>query len=247
MENIGKIIYWQFELFGHVIKYNPVLLMMTWIVMAILVWFALKVSRNLHYHPGRLQVVAEYFYTAFKDLVDATLGEEYGDKYLPYIGTLFIFLLFCNYLGILPPIFQFFYLVGAFLDKFLPVPDLVYSWMLYVPPFQEPTKFLSTPLSLGLLSAVIVHISAIRIKGFSAYLKAYLDPMPTSGIWFYTAIFNPGYWFFFGINFVGEISKVISHSFRLFGNIIGGSIIILIISELTLYLGLPVFLLLCWR
>jgi len=44
------------------------------------------------------------------------------------------------------------------------------------------------------------------------------------------------------LNIVGEFGKTISHSFRLFGNILGGSIIIIVISNLTKYIGLPVFL-----
>ena len=48
--------------------------------------------------------------------------------------------------------------------------------------------------------------------------------------------------FFFPLNVVGELSKIISISFRLFGNIIGGGIIIIVVSHLTYSLVLPLFL-----
>ncbi|MFH1428817.1 MAG: F0F1 ATP synthase subunit A [Candidatus Margulisiibacteriota bacterium] len=95
-----------------------------------------------------------------------------------------------------------------------------------VPGLAEPTKYLSTDLGLGLMIFVIVHYSAIKAKGFIGYLQSYCEPV---------FIFAP-------LNVIGELAKVVSHSFRLFGNILGGSIIIVILSYLTKYLGLPIFL-----
>lgn len=239
MDNIGRIVQWQFDLFGRTIKFNPELLLMTWIVMAIIVVLAFFATRNMKEKPGRLQMAFELFYKAFRDLVYATLGEDLGKKYVNYIATLFIFILLSNYLGILPPVFKFFYLTFFYIAKLIPIPSSFYEWMRYVPDFQEPTKFLSTPLGLGLLSAVIVHFSAIKVKGLLNYIKGYMDPLPADGIWLFLFFINP----FFYLNVIGEVAKVISHSFRLFGNILGGSIIILIVSSLIKYIGLPVFLL----
>ncbi len=100
------------------------------------------------------------------------------------------------------------------------------NWIGIVPMMHEPTKDLNTPLSLGLLGFFISHYLGIKTKGIKAYLKAYVDP----------------FFFMMPLNVIGEVAKVVSISFRLFGNIMGGSIIILVISYLVYNLILPPFL-----
>ncbi len=95
-----------------------------------------------------------------------------------------------------------------------------------VPGFKEPTQDLNTTLSLGIIGFIVAHYSGIKAKGFGPYLKAYCEPI----------------FFMAPLNIIGELSKVISISFRLFGNIMGGSIIILVVSHLVYSLVLPPFL-----
>lgn len=95
-----------------------------------------------------------------------------------------------------------------------------------IPYFSEPTKDLNTPLSLGLLGFVVAHYSGIRAKGFKAYISQYFEPFV----------------FMMPLNLIGEIAKVVSISFRLYGNIMGGSIIIIVVGHLIYSLVLPPFL-----
>jgi F-type H+-transporting ATPase subunit a len=104
---------------------------------------------------------------------------------------------------------------------------VVSNWLGIIPHLHEPTKDLNTPLSLGLMGFFIAHYAGIRTKGLKEYSKAYIDPM----------------FFMLPLNLIGEIAKVVSISFRLFGNIMGGSIIILVVSYLSFNLILPPFLL----
>jgi F-type H+-transporting ATPase subunit a len=103
---------------------------------------------------------------------------------------------------------------------------LLSNWLGIIPHLHEPTKDLNTPLSLGLMGFVIAHYAGIRAKGFKEYARAYIDPM----------------FFMLPLNLIGEIAKVVSISFRLFGNIMGGSIIILVVSYLCYSVLLPPFL-----
>ena len=103
---------------------------------------------------------------------------------------------------------------------------LLSNWLGIIPHLDEPTKDLNTPLSLGLMGFFISHYAGIRAKGFKKYLSAYIEPM---------IIMAP-------LNIIGELAKVVSISFRLFGNIMGGSIIILVVSYLTYSVLLPPFL-----
>ncbi len=97
------------------------------------------------------------------------------------------------------------------------------NWLGIIPHLEEPTKDLNTPLSLGLMGFVIAHYAGIKSKGFKAYAQEYMEPM----------------FFMMPLNVIGELAKIVSISFRLFGNIMGGSIIILVVSHLTYSIVLP--------
>lgn len=103
---------------------------------------------------------------------------------------------------------------------------LISNWLGIIPHLEEPTKDLNTPLALGLMGFCIAHYAGIKSKGFKAYSKEYFQPM----------------FFMMPLNVIGELAKIVSISFRLFGNIMGGSIIILVVSYLSYSLLLPPFL-----
>ena len=88
-----------------------------------------------------------------------------------------------------------------------------------IPNAVEPTRDLNVPVGHMIAVICVVHFEAIRIKGAGKYLKSYLDPF---------FIMAP-------LNVVGELAKGVSLAFRLFGNILGGAIIIMVISYLVKY------------
>lgn len=104
---------------------------------------------------------------------------------------------------------------------------LLCNWIGMFPHMHEPTKDLNTPLSLGVMGFFIAHYAGIKSKGIKQYLKEYCEPI---------FLMAP-------LNIIGELSKIVSISFRLFGNIMGGSIIILVVSYLVYSIILPPFLL----
>jgi F-type H+-transporting ATPase subunit a len=103
---------------------------------------------------------------------------------------------------------------------------LISNWLGIIPHLHEPTQDLNTPLSLGIMGFVISHYVGIKTKGFKKYASEYFQPM----------------FFMMPLNLIGELSRIVSISFRLFGNIMGGSIIILVVSHLTYSILLPPFL-----
>jgi len=103
---------------------------------------------------------------------------------------------------------------------------LLSNWLGIIPHLEEPTKDLNTTLGLGIMGFVIAHYAGIKSKGFKAYIKEYFQPI----------------FFMMPLNLIGELAKIVSISFRLFGNIMGGSIIILVVSYLTYSVVLPPFL-----
>ncbi len=156
--------------------------------------FAFLIYKNVKLIPSKIQILAEDFYTFFRTLVTDTIGEEKA-HFTPYIATIFIFILLCNLIGLIP-----------------------------IPGNMEPTRNLNVPLGLGTMAIVLVHFFAFKEKGIKKHLKGFAEPII----------------FIAPINVISEFGNLISISFRLFGNILGGSIIILVISNLTRYIILPV-------
>ena len=99
----------------------------------------------------------------------------------------------------------------------------VSNWMGIFPMLCEPTKDLNTPLGLGIMGFFIAHYAGIKTKGFMKYAKEYFEPI----------------FFMAPLNVIGELAKVVSISFRLYGNMLGGAIIILVVSHLIYSLILP--------
>lgn len=103
---------------------------------------------------------------------------------------------------------------------------LLSNWLGIIPHLDEPTKDLNTTLGLGVMGFCIAHYAGIKSKGFKTYAKEYFQPI----------------FFMMPLNVIGELAKIVSISFRLFGNIMGGSIIILVVSHLIYSIALPPFL-----
>ncbi|MFW6265938.1 MAG: F0F1 ATP synthase subunit A [Halanaerobiales bacterium] len=82
-----------------------------------------------------------------------------------------------------------------------------------IPGVPNPTADLNTTLGLGLVVFLISHVEGMRTNGVWGYIKGFAEPV---------FILLP-------LNVVSELAKPISHSFRLFGNIVGGGIIIMIV------------------
>lgn len=78
-----------------------------------------------------------------------------------------------------------------------------------IPWVEEPTTNINTTLSLGIISFLYTQWAAIQTGGFWPYVKGYFSP----------------FFIMFPLNIIGKLATVVSISFRLFGNIFGGSII----------------------
>jgi F-type H+-transporting ATPase subunit a len=192
MDELASVPQFTLELFGINLVFNTETIIMTWIVMAALICFGFLATRKAGLIPNPFQVVAEIFVSIFYGFTRDTLGEDLAKKYSPLICSLFMFLLLCNWLGVIPKL-------------------------------AEPTKDLNTPLGLGIMGFIIAHYSGIKAKGFSGYIKEYFQPI----------------FFMAPLNVISELAKVVSISFRLYGNIMGGAIIILVVSHLVYGLILP--------
>lgn len=252
MDELGKVVLQTVTIFGKEISFNPITFIMTWVSMIVIFSLAYFSSRKLRAIPGKSQNILELINDFLLDITVSTLGEKDGKKFFPFIFTLFVFILFANWVGIFPNIFQFLGMVIAAFHKvlggavefsnmaFSVSSDVWYSFLLDAPGIQEPTRSVNTDLALAILVFIACQAYGIKNKGVLTYIRNFADdPFPMKGFWIVFFFLNP----FFYLNLIGMVANVVSHSFRLFGNIFGGFMIVVIVSWLTKFFIVPVGLL----
>ncbi len=245
--NVPKISLPAEELFhiGPVKLTNSNLMML--IVMTLLVLFFAVACRKLTTIPGRRQALVETAVDGLFNFTASTAGsKELARRIFPLIATLFIFILCANYSGLLPGI------GSIYVKKDVPVAATTVKSMSdaekqkeritqlsdgsfvakdeHVPIFRSPNADLNMTLGMALIVVVLVQVMGIRAHGIGGYTKELFTPV-----------------FLGPIHIIGEISRVISLSFRLFGNIFGGEVLVTVMYALTflvvptIFLALEVF------
>jgi F-type H+-transporting ATPase subunit a len=199
-----------FSLFGFPVT-NALLL--TWIVGAILIFISWVVSRKVTMVPTKIQNFFEYGFELLLGTMEKIYhSREQAEKFFPIIATIFIFVLTSNWLGIVPG-------VGSIGYK-----EVHEGHEVLIPFFRSGASDLNFTIALALTTVVLVNIIGIRALGFKVHLSKYLN-------------FSNPIKFFVGIlEFIGEIAKVISFSFRLFGNVFAGEVLLIIVGVLAPYI-----------
>jgi F-type H+-transporting ATPase subunit a len=175
----------------------------TLVAMAILLFlgFAMR-ARVTDGVPGKLQVIWEFIVEQVSDLASSVMGSR-GRKFVPIGVTVFLFILICNWMELLPSALR----PGTSLE-ILPAP----------------TGDVNLPLAMALFVIVWVHIESLRARGVRGYVRHYFQP--------YVALAP--------INVIEEITKPITMTFRLFGNLFSGGLMILVMTTLLPIYVVPV-------
>ncbi len=191
-------------------------LLFTWIIMGLLMILAIGVGRSAKLVPEGIQNLVEEIIGVFLNLCD-TVSPKHGRLFFPLVFSLFLFILVINWVGLLP-------LIGSlgFYEK-------VHGKQVFIPFFRAATSDLNMTLALALISVGGVQYYGIKSLRFS-YFKKFFN---------FTSPIN----FFVGIlELISEFSKIISFSFRLFGNIFAGEVLLMVIAFLIPVVGtLPFF------
>ncbi|MCK9607077.1 MAG: F0F1 ATP synthase subunit A [Methylomonas sp.] len=151
----------------------------TWLVMAILVTCSYLVTRRLNdsVRISRWQNLLEILVSGLSEQIRQTSRQEPG-PYLPFVGTLFLFIATANLLAV-------------------------------VPGFSPPTASLSCTTALALAVLAAVPLFGIAQRGLLAYLGEYIKPSV----------------FMLPFNIIGELSRTLALAVRLYGNMMSGSVI----------------------
>lgn len=133
-----------------------------WGIILVLALLSFLVTRNLKQIPSGLQNIVEAVLEAVMGLLENILGSERTRKYFPLLGTFFLFILFSNYIGLLP-------LAG---EHPYQITESITVNPLYIPP----TANLSVTAALAIIVFFSTHIFGIASKGIG-YFAHFLKPM----------------------------------------------------------------------
>lgn len=196
----------------------------TWIGMALLLVVLFVATRRMQLVPGGLQNFFEVIVEQFRTLVMQVLEDEKKTKrFLPLVVAIFLFVLFINWVGLLPG----FGTVGYREHGEL------------VPYLRAGSSDLNLTLALAGVSFIVAQVVGVLVVGTFKYAGKFINLAPLFKRPFKLknlALFVP--MFLLGlIELISELAKLVSLSFRLFGNIYAGEVLLVVFGTL-----LPVFL-----
>lgn len=147
----------------------------TWAMMALIVGAVLVLRKKM---PVILEMLIDIVEGVAKDYIKGAT-----DLYVPFLGSLVVFIAVANLSGIIPLM-------------------------------ATPTRDINTPLALALVVLVGVFAFGIKVKGMGGFVKGFLTPtLP--------------------LDLIGYVSRTMSLTLRLFGNVIGGEIIVAVLAKLV--------------
>ena len=149
---VGQHFYWEIGDF----QVHAQVLIMSWVVIGILLAVAFLGTRKLETVPNATQNFVEYVLQFIRDLARTQIGEEEYRDWVPFVGTLFLFIFVCNWSGALFPL------------KVIEIPNGELA---------APTNDINTTVALALLTSGAYFYAGLHKKGLS-YFGKYLQPTP---------------------------------------------------------------------
>ncbi len=150
---VGQQFYW--ELGG--LKLHGQIFLTSWFVIALLLVASLTASSNIQRIPSGMQNFMEYVLEFIRNLAKDQIGEKEYRPWVPFVGTLFLFIFVSNWSGALVP------------------------WKLIELPAGElaaPTSDINTTIALALLTSVAYFYAGMSKKGVTGYFADYAKPVP---------------------------------------------------------------------
>ncbi|HKG24621.1 MAG TPA: F0F1 ATP synthase subunit A [Thermomicrobiales bacterium] len=218
------------------------------IVMALILIIFSSIARKAQMVPGRGQGFLESIAEFLLGLVEGTAGKRAGRRIFPLIAGLFVFILFANYSGLFPGVGVIgFYEDEETADEHQSEPAdeteganvVAYEIAstgssaaavaaapqegeeeeherVLVPFLRSPNADLNMTLAMALVTFTVVQIAGIRAHGVGGRIKHMADP-----------------WWIFPLELVQEFARIISLSFRLFGNVFAGEILLAVMYAIA--------------
>lgn len=183
-------------------------LLMAWLVMALLIGFAYFFGRSLTLVPGKLQAGIEWaFEGAIAYMAGVLESETLARRFFPLVASIFIFIAVINEIEFFPGVGSLGLWHGS---EFEPI-------------LRAPTTDLNFTLALAAIAFFVIEITGLAMLGFFTYARKYVNLKSPVG-------FVVGL-----IELVSNLGRLVSFSFRLFGNIFAGEVMVLVAAYFLPY------------
>lgn len=191
------------------------------LVSAFLIWVITRATKNPTLIPRGMQNVIEIIFEALFDLVESvTQDKKQARQFFPLIATIFLFVLISNWAGLLPGLGT----VGVYGEH--------NGHHTIIPFLRSTSADLNFTLALSLIAVMTVQFTGIAALGIMKYGKK-----------FFISPFHKPYGIGTAVGvleLVSEVGKIISFTFRLFGNVFAGEVLLTVMLHLVPYfLPLP--------
>ena len=164
------------------------------LVAVIMVALGFAFTRNLKAVPKGFSNLGEWLAESLRNFTVGIIGPG-GEKHIPIVGTVFLYILLMNFIGLFPG-------------------------------FHSPTANISITLALGLSVFVYVQYWAIRNNGPGGYFRHFMGPSLGGK-------FPELFWLIGPIEIISELIKPFTLAIRLFGNIFGEDVILIVLAGLA--------------
>lgn len=178
-----------------------------WIVLGIIILALYLSTKNLKTKPKKFQNLAEIFLDFINGFSKKQIGEDYK-TFAPFLATVFLFLIVSNMLALISIIPNGTVLSIIFNNESLK--DFRFA-------IAPPTKNFNVPLALAILSMTLVFLAELKYKGGKAFIQSFYKPSPVFGF----------------VKILDFIMRPFSLCLRLFGNIVGGFIVMTLIYSVA--------------
>jgi F-type H+-transporting ATPase subunit a len=210
-----------------------------WITIILLALISFFAFRHPKLVPSGLQKFMEFVYCSLLDFCVSIAGEKNGRRFFPFVATIFVFILTNSWLGLLPFYGDSLYVIG--------------EGGKHIPFLRAANTDINVPLGLALFAWISIEVFGLRAIGIFHYLDKFFN-FGRLGAGFNKLLKGKvGSAFgdiFFGIidifvgilELISEFIRIVSFTFRLFGNMTAGEVLILVVAFLApLVLGFVVY------
>ena len=184
-------------------------LVTSWVSVAVLLLIAILVGRNIKLVPGKVQAFFESGFEYVLNYMEEVLGEKKIARFFfPLIASFFLFIFVSNMLEFIPGVGSIGFWRG---EEFIPL-------------FRSVNTDLNVTLALSIIAMIVVQVSGIVALGVLKYFSKFVS------------LKSPMRFFIGIIDLFSEVARLVSFSFRLFGNIFAGEAVIAVLIYFAPYM-----------
>lgn len=206
-------------------------LITSWIAVLIIVVFAFAIRMKIRKIPGKMQSLFEMFLEGAFGVCDSVTNDrKITEKVFPIVICLFVFILINNWVGLLP----FVSAIGFY--------DYHEGHKVFVPLFRAGTADLNFTLAMGFVMVLGSNIFGAFIIGIWKMFNKYVNIQAFGSVITKirkdksVLVLAPISIFVGILELIGEVAKIASLSFRLFGNVFAGEVLLAAMAGILVYI-----------